>query len=234
VQINDATLCMYKLSLINKKLTVMKHVLSVIAFLATVTIAQAQASTATVEYLKINRQAVVNDIPFSEKTIRDAIDNKMQQMGYKGKESKGYMVYKGVRLADLGNDSYDLYFMADRVSRKNKDNSTLTMMVSKGYDNFIADSTDATTIANAKQYLNGIRDMIAAYDLELQIQAQEDAVKKADKKYNNLVDDGNSLEKKRKNIEKDIEDNKKDQANQKAETEKQRQILDTLRGKRKQ
>jgi hypothetical protein len=48
------------------------------------------------------------------------------------------------------------------------------------------------------------------------------------------VEDGESLEKKRKNIEKDIEDNKKNQANQKSETEKQRQILDTLRGKRKQ
>jgi hypothetical protein len=124
--------------------------------------------------------------------------------------------------------------MADRISRKNKDNSTLTLLISKGYDNFASDSSDATLINNGKQYLNGIRDMIAAYDLELQIQAQEDAVAKADKKYNNLVEDGESLEKKRKNIEKDIEDNKKNQANQKSETEKQRQILDTLRGKRKQ
>ncbi len=125
----------------------------------------AQSSTATVEYLKIKRQAVVNDIPFPEKTIRDAIDNKMEQMGYKGKESKGFMVYKGVKLADLGADSYDLYFMADRVSRKNKENSTLTMMITKGFDNFVADSTDAGLINNAKKYLDSIKIMIAAYDL---------------------------------------------------------------------
>lgn len=212
----------------------MKHILIMAVCLATTQLLSAQATTATVEYLKVNRQAVVNEMPFPEKTIRDAVDNKMQQMGYKGKETKGYMVYKGVRMPELGNESYDLYFMADRVSRKNKDNSTLTMLISKGYDNFASDSSDATLINNGKQYLNGIRDMIAAYDLELQIQAQEDAVKKADKKYNGLVEDGESLEKKRKNIEKDIEDNKKDQANQKSETEKQRQILETLRGKRKQ
>lgn len=205
-----------------------------ISFAAAAATGQAQATTATVEYLKINRQAVVNDIPFPEKTIKDAIDNKMQQMGYKGKESKGYMVYKGVRMPELGSESYDLYFMADRMSRKNKDNSTLTLLVSKGYDNFAADSTDGSLIKNAKTYLDSIRNMIAVYDLELQIQAQEDAVKKADKKYTNLIEDGESLEKKRKNIEKDIEDNKKDQANQKAEAEKQKQILETLRGKRKQ
>ncbi len=212
----------------------MKYILAFVVVLLSAATVTAQSTTATVEYLKVNRQAVVNEIPFPEKTIRDAIDNRMQQMGYKGKESKGFMVYKGVKLADIGNDSYDLYFMADRLSRKNKDNSTLTLLISKGFESFISDSTDAAVMNNAKKYLDSIKLMIAAYDLELQIQAQEDAVKKADKKYTNLVEDGDNLEKKRKSIEKDIEDNKKDQANQKTETEKQRQILETLRGKRKQ
>jgi hypothetical protein len=212
----------------------MKYMLSVIAFILLVTAGFTQSNVATVEYLKVNRQAVVNEVPFPEKTVRDAIENKMQQLGYKGKDSKSFTVYKGVRLAELGPESYDLYFMADRLSRKNKDNSTLTMMISKGFDSFVADTTDAPLIGNAKKYLDSIKVMIAAYDLELQIQAQEDAVKKADKKYNNLVEDGQGLEKKKKNIEKDIEDNIKNQANQKTETEKQRQILETLRRNRKQ
>jgi hypothetical protein len=212
----------------------MKHFISLIALIVTVTFVQAQATTATVAYQKINRQAVVNEMPFPEKTVRNAVDNKMQQMGYKGKDVKGYTVYQGVRLTELGPDSYDLYFMADRKSRKEKENTVLTMLVSRGYDNFVSDSADATLINNAKTYLNNIRETIAAYDLEQQIIAQEDAVKKADKKYNGLVDDGQSLEKKKKNIEKDIEDNKKDQENQKSEIEKQKQILETLRGKRKQ
>ncbi len=195
--------------------------------------AYAQSTTATVAYQKINRQAVVNEMPFSEKTVRNAVDDKMQKLGYKGKDVKGYTVYQGVRLPELGPDSYDLYFMADRKSRKEKESASLTMLISKGYDNFVADSTDAALIENAKTYLNNTREMIAAYDLEQQIIAQEDAVKKADKKFNGLVDDGESLEKKRRNIEKDIEDNKKNQENQKTEIEKQKQILDNLRTKRK-
>lgn len=212
----------------------MRYFFALILSLAAGTAAMAQAHTATVEYLKVNRQAVVNDMPFPEKTVRDAIDNKMEQLGYKGKEVKGFTVYKGVRLPALGNELYDLYFAADKKSRKDKDNSTLTLLLSKGFDSFAADSTDAPLMENAKTYLDSIKLMIAAYDLEQQIIAQEDAVKKADKKYNNLVDDGASLEKKRKNIEKDIEDNKKDQAGQQAEIEKQKQILETLRSKRKQ
>jgi hypothetical protein len=211
----------------------MKYIATLVFFFAFTAAALAQSATTTVEYQKINRQGVVNELPFSEKTVRNAINGKMEQLGYKGKDSKGFTVYKGVKLAELGNDSYDLYFMADKKSRRDKENSSLTLMVSKGYDNFVADSSDATLMNNAKTYMNNIKDMVAAYDLEQQIMAQEDAIKKADKKYNNLVDDGVSLEKKRRNIEKDIEDNKKDQANQQTELEKQKQILETLRGQRK-
>ena len=98
----------------------MKYLFTIIVSFAFVAMAAAQSRTETVAYQKINRQAVVNEIPFPEKTVRDAIENKMEQMGYKGKDVKGFTVYKGVRLADLGNDSYDLYFSADRKSRKEK------------------------------------------------------------------------------------------------------------------
>ena len=212
----------------------MKFIISFIVFTAAFFAAAAQSRIVTVEYQKINRQAVVNEIPFPEKTIRDAINNKMELLGYKGKDSKGYTVYKSVRMPELGNEAYDLYFMADRKSRREKENSTLTLMLSKGFDSFVADSSDSNLMNNAKKYLDSITNVIAAYDLEQQIIAQEDAVKKADKKSANLIDDGVSLEKKRKNIEQDIADNRKNQASQLVEVEKQRQILIVLRSKRKQ
>lgn len=196
--------------------------------------ASAQSELTTVSYQKTDRQAVMNEIPFPEKTIMGAIDNKMEQMGYKGKSSKEFTVYKGVRMADLGNGEYDLYFTADRKSRRNKDNSTLTLMISKGNDNFVTDKTDAGLIDNAKKYLNNIIELITVFDLELQINDQQDLLTKADKKYNELIDDGQSLEKKRKGIEKDIEDNKKDQEKQQAEIEKQKLVLENLKTKRKQ
>lgn len=212
----------------------MKYILTFICSIAFLASATAQSRTQSVAYQKINRQAVVNEIPFPEKTVRDAIENNLSQLGYKGNSTKGFTVYKGVRLPALGIDAYDLYFSADRKSRKEKEYSTLTLMIAKGLDNFVADSTDATLITNAKNYLDSIKIMIGAYDLEQQIIAQEDEIKKVDKKYNSLIDDGQSLEKKRKSIEQDIEDNKKNQASQQAELDKQKQILQTLRGKRKQ
>lgn len=194
----------------------------------------AQSRYTTAEYQKIVRPAVANEIPFPEKTVGNAIEDKMGKMGYKGKSSKGFTIYSGVRLPELGTEAYDLYYMIDKVSRKDKGTSTVTLMISKGFDNFVSDSSDAAVIANAKTYLNNLRDMVAAYDLELQIADQEDAIKKADKKYTNLVDEAADLQKKKRKLEDQITENTAAQAAQKTEAEKQRQILETLKQKRKQ
>ena len=193
-----------------------------------------QARYSTVEYSKQMKPAIVADVPFPEKTISGAIEDKLGKMGYKSTSSKGFTVYKGVRMQELGSDLYDLYFMVDRVSRKDKGNSTVTMMVSKGFETFVSDSSDSKLIDNAKNYLNNFRETVAAYDLELQIADQDDAVKKADKKYLNLVDEGNDLQKKKRKLEDQIAQNVVDQKNQQDEQAKQKQMLDVLKGKRKQ
>lgn len=196
--------------------------------------ASTQSTIEKVNYQKAEHEAIVNEIPYPEKTIMNAIDNKMQQLGYKGKSSKGYTVYKAVRLTQLGGGEYDLYFSAERKSRRNKDNSTLTMLVSTGNDVFATANDNASLMDNAKKYMDGITDMVAAYDLDLQVAAQIDIVDKATKKYNSLVDDGKNLEKKKKDIEKDIENNKKDQEKQLKEIENQKSALEALKGKTKQ
>lgn len=212
----------------------MRKIILLAAFALPGMFAAAQSEFTTVTYLKVEREAVANEVPFSEKTIMQAIDSKMEGMGYKGKDTKGFTVYRSVKMAELGSAEYNLYFIAERKSRRNRDNATLTLMLSKGNENFITRATDATLFNNAKAYLENLVPVIAAFDLELQINEQQEVVDKANKKYTELIDDAQSLEKKRKGLEKDIENNKKDQENQQADIEKQKQILETLQASRKQ
>lgn len=194
----------------------------------------AQAHIVTTEYQKSMQPAVEVEVPFSEKTVINALVDKIEKMGYKAKETKGYTTFKGVRLPELGPDSYDLYFKADRKSRKEKDVSILTMLISTGYDKFISESDNPELIENSKRFLNDQTTVAAAHDLELQIKDQDDATKKAEKKLADLIDDNESMNKKKAKLEKDIEENLKKQEEQKAEIEKQKQIFETLKGKRKQ
>jgi outer membrane murein-binding lipoprotein Lpp len=86
---------------------------------------------------------------------------------------------------------------------------------------------------DAKDYLNGLETTINAYNLELTIKDQNDAVIKAEAKYKNLASEGEDLESKRAGLEKKIADNKNDQQLQLKEIENQKQRLTQWVGQRK-
>ncbi len=193
-----------------------------------------QAYTTIAQYQKTQQPAIQIDIPFSTKTVDDAIEDKLSRIGYKGSSSKDYTVYKGTHLPEISKDPYDLYFKTDRKSRDEKDVTVLTLLISSGYQRFIADSNDAQLISNAKQFLNNLIATVTAYDLEQQINDQQLAVKKADKKLGDVVSDGQDLAKKKKKLDQDIADNSQAQTVQQAELARQQQILATLISKRQQ
>jgi hypothetical protein len=193
-----------------------------------------QAFTTTALYQKSEVPALQIEIPYPSKTVDKAIDDMMSKMGYNGKGDRDYTVYKDVKAGQISStDAYDLYFETDRKSRGEKNITTVTFLISPAYGKFVSDSTNPTVVENGKQFLNNLVAIVTAYDLEQQISDQQDIVKKADKKLNNLVDDGNDLAKKEKKIEDDIQQNSKDQADQKAELLRQKQILATLMSQRR-
>lgn len=192
----------------------------------------AQPRSTQVEYQKISRPAIQYDFPFAAKTIDNALDDYFSKKGYKSSNSKGFTVYRAVRLTELGPDSYDMFFTVDKKGKKDKDNSTVTMMVSTGNDAFNDQDKDGTLYNNSVSFLDSLKAYIAAYDLNQQIIAQEEEVKSAEKKNKKLIDEGKDLESKKRKLEDDIADNIKDQEKQAQELEKQKQILDALRARR--
>ena len=192
-----------------------------------------QAHYVFIDFKDVQKPAIQSEFSYPEATVNHAIDEKMSKMGYKSKDIKGYAMYKGVVLPELGGQPYDLYFRVDRRSKKDKDNAVVSMLISTGNENFISDSTDSRTINNAKQFLDNLMPSIAAYDLQQQVNGQADVLKKAEKKYSSLQNDADDLQKRKKKIEQDIEDNQKAQKDQQAEVERQRQLLEVLKARQK-
>ncbi|MFL5788763.1 MAG: hypothetical protein ACJ748_11965, partial [Flavisolibacter sp.] len=89
------------------------------------------------------------------------------------------------------------------------------------------------SMEDGKNYLNGLATAIEAYNLELTIKDQNDAVIKAEAKYKKLTNEGDDLDKKRADLDKKIADNKNDQMQQMKEVENQKQRLAQWVGQRK-
>lgn len=208
-----------------------KLMYTLFAILVFNTAAISQASYVFIEYKDAQRPAIQNEFSFSEKIVSDAIEDRLGKMGYKGKDSKGYTVYKGVVLPELGSQPLDLYFKVDRKSRKDKDVAVVNMLISTGNESFVTEISDSQTINNGKSFLNNLTPSLAAYDLQLQVSAQQEAVTKAEKKYKSLQEDADDLQKKKKKLEQQIEDNYKAQKDQENEIEKQRQLYQAIRSR---
>jgi hypothetical protein len=213
----------------------MKNILPIFFFILCITSAMAQDITdGKVDYQKKEQPALIMELPYPPNVVEDAIKDYLNKRGTKANSSKGYQLFKGTKLDSITMEDADLYFKVERKSRKDKDASVVYMFVTKANENPTArDVSQTGDLSGARSFLRSMLPSIEAYNLETDIGGQEGEIKKAEKKYDRLVDDGSDLQKRLRKIQDDIEDNKKEQEKQRQEIEKQKGILDNMRAKRK-
>ena len=199
-----------------------------------------QSYTSTVSYNKMQRPALVLQLPYSENVAEDFIVSNLKKTGFdpetKGKlfwkknTIDGYYIFKGVTLPELSTPM-DLYFAVDQRSKKLKDQSTIAMLVSRGDENFISLDTDENAFLAAKHFLNGFVSESAVYKQNLDVDAQETAVKNAEKKFTKLQEDEKDLMKKIDQLQNDLKNNRADQDKQQAAIAEERRKLTELKSK---
>ena len=212
----------------------MKKILPILVFTFLMTCANAQEiAEGKVDYQKKEQPALIMELPYPPGVVEDAIKDYLNKRGSKGSSSKGYQLFKGTGLDSLGIESRDLYFKVERKSRKEKESSVLYLFVTNPNESPTTRIASTADLSGARSLLQRMIPSVDAYNLEVEIGSQESEVKKAEKKYDRLVDDEKDMQKRLKKLQEDIEDNKKGQEKQKQEIEKQKGILDSMRGKRK-
>lgn len=210
----------------------MKKLLTAFILLLSASAMYSQPYEGTIEYQKKDQKAMVIEFPYSASEVEDAIVQKMEKLGYKKKESKGFLIYKGAVLSDISAEPADYMIKVERKSRREKDVSVVYIVMNKGEENVIARS-DALVNSNVKTFLNGLTPDVEAYHLEQEITAQEMTVAKAEKKYRQLVEDKETMEKKIKKLQEDLVENAKNQEDQLKAIEVQKQVLEAMKDKRK-
>ncbi len=170
---------------------------------------------------------LVAEIPYPPGVVEDAIRDKMGKEGYKSTPSRGWTIYKGVRLKSLGDDRVDVYVNVERKSRREKDVSEVKILLSRGYDNFVEKS-------GGHEFVADIHPVAEAMALELEIKNQQEMLKKSQKKFDDLVTDSLDLDKRKKKLEEGLLENSRKQSEQKEDIQKQQAILEELRSRRKE
>jgi hypothetical protein len=186
------------------------------------------------DFQKTSQPSVMVQLPYPSDVVEDAIKDYFNRLGVKADGSRGFQVFRATKLGMTDTWSSDLYFKVERKSRRDKDESIVYLFATpeKQQPN-LRKSGDDYGIDGARSFMKNMLPSIEAYNLQVQISVQEDEVKKAEKKYQRMVDDGDDLDKKLKRVQENIQENKNDQAKQKQEIENQRKTLESLKGKKK-
>ena len=191
-----------------------------------------QAYESNITYNKKKQKAISIDYAYPQEAVQNAIVQKIEKLGHIGKEQKGlfnkdkgFIVFKDAFITDISEERMDYILKIERKSRKDKDETTLYLVLNKGGEDAVP-GMSAHDIGRTKVFLNNLLPEIEEANLELQIKAQDDAVVKSEKKFKDLQDQKADLEKKLQKNAEDIE-------NQQKQIESQRAALDGLKGKRK-
>lgn len=212
----------------------MKHIFSLLFSLLITAFAFAQSPMqTTVEYNGQKYPCYITEYNLPPDETQNVIQQKLKSQGYNPDKSKGFLVYRNVRLKDLNSDeAQDVFFKIERKSRKEKDKSLVTMIATKSGLIPEGKIKGAAAIANVESAVNSVsfmKSFQSAMDLQqynLEVAAQEDQVASAEKKLKSLKDDQVKLEKKIKDYQSDLEQNKKDQVKQTNEIATQKNLLD--------
>jgi len=205
----------------------MKKIMLILFIVSISILSNAQAYEGAVEYQKQLQTAAVIDLPYPPSVVNAAMDSYLSKKGKsKGNDIKGFTTYRNTQPLQSDSVNADLYFKTERKSRKEKEVTVVSLLLTPAGDvQTNTSNLHYLTMNDAKDYLNGLALTVEAYNLELSIKDQNHAVIIAEAKYKILTSEGADLEKKRTSIEKKIADNKNDQQQQLKEIENQKEKL---------
>jgi hypothetical protein len=174
----------------------MKTILLLLS-LFSITLAQSQeVIESKTEFQKTAQPSVMVELPYSPDVVEDAIKDYFNRIGVKPDDSRGFQVFRSTKLGLTDAWNSDLYFKVERKSRKEKDESVIYFFATpeKQQPN-LRKPGDNYGVDGARSFMKSMLPSIDSYNLQVQIAMQEEEVRKAEKKYQRIMDDGDDLDK---------------------------------------
>lgn len=186
------------------------------------------AKVASVEFNKQSQPAVSADFEMSGSVAEGAIKKKLSDAKLKGGSTKnGFITYQEVIIPEIRAEKMDVYFKVE----DRKTSSTVYMLTSKGYENFMSKDSDPEVINRTIAYLNAMKKDIFSYGYNEEIAKQEDKLKDLEKDLKKSIKSGESLNKDKAKTENKATENRNEIGQLKANMDNQNKTLEFVKAK---
>lgn len=220
----------------------MKHFFIALIAIFCISFANAQGQSGTLEYngAKYPSESFVYNVPANDMTT--IIQDKMKAAGYTAEKSKGFLVYRNVKMNEFGGEnSHDIIFKVEQKSRKEKGSSIVNMITAlpgeipaekvKDGGKSLANITPAP---GAGEFFGSLQPAVVQQAHNLSVLAKQKEVDNAQKKLTKLQKEQSSLEKKIKDLQDKLSTNAKEQQAQTAELQSLKSALEVIKNNQPQ
>lgn len=184
-----------------------------------------------IRFAKAEQPGLIAEFPFPAGVANAALHTRLEQAGLKKpKSEKGFDSYQGVSWPEISPGQVDVYA---RVDRKDDQISTVVLLVSKGYDNYVSAASDPVLSAKLKSFLSSLLPDMQMEQTRVNIGLQEEIVRKAEKAYKDADENGNKLARDKERIEKQLAENEVEKGRRAGLLDAARTKLDQLRAQLK-
>lgn len=212
-----------------------------VLLVAGVSTAVSQSTFTTTDFKGKTEPALLIQLPNTIEVAEGTILQKLKETGYepqtkgaffwKNNKINDFYVFKNVQLPELNNLKLDLYFKVDPALSGSKDQSSIAMMVSKGYDNFVSPEADSLTFSAAQKFLDGFVGETTQFKTNMDIETLEKSLAGVESKLAGLQKKENEINKKIAELEAELVNNKYEQGYRQNEINDQKTKLEVLRTK---
>jgi hypothetical protein len=212
----------------------MKKLMILLFVFVTVSFAKAQISEGKLSIDKVDKPAVTGIFRYSPEIVSYVLADDLKYRGFgKGDDKKGLVKYTEILFPEISSEKIDFYYKVVLTDKKDENVSTVYLLVSKGYENFLSSAENPVVISSTISYLTSLGAKFEARKLDVDIATQEDVVKKAEDDYNASVKEDKNLNDKLKSLQDEIEQNKKKMEGLKSGMEKEQILLETLKSRKR-
>lgn len=210
----------------------MKNILFIVALVfASPLLSKAQATDTLTFFNQKTQASTVAHYDFSAEEVSGALNKKFSSLKFPKAVNvvDGYSLYKGVLIPEISSVKLDVY---TKVVAQGVANSSLYLILSKGYDNYVSKASDPEIVANSLLFLNGFSKNIRAYRYGVEIDKQNELIKGIDKRLESSDDQKKSLEKNKSKIQSKIGDLQQKSDGLRVKFETQQKLLEEVRNKK--
>ncbi len=139
------------------------------------------AQDANIRFGKTDRPGLLITYPYSKGITESAVRARLDRAGLgKAKSDKGFMSFQAASWGEVAPGQLDVYAKVDANREDNQ--STIALLVSKGYDNYVSASSDPAINAKLKAWLDALLPDIQAMQRLADVRTMEEALARAEKR----------------------------------------------------